>query len=51
MSSSSVAAARNDVSVPWSGNGILWTRIAARPAQGQSASGPLIHSAGPALIV
>ena len=51
MPPAAVEAALKDATIPWTGDGILWTRVAARPAQDRSSQDPLIHSARPALIV
>ncbi len=45
MPSAAIEAALKDVTTAWRGHGILWTPVAARPATGQSAGDPLIHSA------
>jgi transcriptional regulator with XRE-family HTH domain len=51
MPSAAVAAALQDAAIPWTGDGILWSKVATRPAQGRSSEDPLIHSARPAPIV
>lgn len=51
MPPAAVADALRDATSLWTGDGILWAAVAARPARGRSTEDPLIHSARPAPIV